>query len=113
MRVKITSDSTCDLSPELLEKYDIALVPIPITLGERFGRDGVDVSPDDICAYVEESGLPAKTSAVNIAEYGDFFRHWVKQGCSVVHFSLGARFSSTYQNACSAATCCTSSSARA
>lgn len=99
MKVKITSDSTCDLSLALLEKYDITLVPIPIALGDRLGRDGVDVTPDDICAYVEATGQLTKTSAVNIAEYGDFFRHWTAQGYSVVHFSLGAGFSSTHQNA--------------
>ncbi len=102
MKVKITSDSTCDLSPELLARYDIALVRIPISLGERFGRDG-DISPDDICDYAEASGQSAKTSAVNIVEYSDFFRSWVEEGYSVVHFSLGAGFSSTYQNACIAA----------
>ena len=99
MRVKITSDSTCDLSPELLEKYDISLVRVPITLGDRTGRDGIDVSPDDICAYVESTGQLPKTSAVNIDEYGSYFRNWVEQGFSVVHFSLGSGFSSTHQNA--------------
>ena len=103
MKVKITSDSTCDLSRELLEKHDIALLRILITLGDRTGRDGVDITSDDICGYVETSGQLAKTSAVGIAEYGDFFRYWTQQGYSVVHFSLGAGFSSTYRNACLAA----------
>ena len=103
MPVKITSDSTCDLSQAILEKYDIELLPIPVTLGERTGLDGVDVSPDDVCAYVAGSGMLPKTTAVNPAGYADFFRPWVEKGCDVVHFSLGAGFSSTYRNAVLAA----------
>lgn len=102
MKVKITSDSTCDLSQALLSKHDIALVRIPISLGDRIGRDG-EITPEDIRAYAAATGALPKTSAVGIAEYGDVFRYWTEQGFSVVHFSLGAGFSSTYQNACLAA----------
>ena len=43
MAVKIISDSTCDLSEELLKKYDIAIAPLTVTLGDRSGHDGIDV----------------------------------------------------------------------
>ena len=58
MKVKITSDSTCDLSPELLEKYNIDLLPVTVTLGERDGKDMVDIpatlgfSPFDVTGVV-------------------------------------------------------------
>ena len=99
MKVKITSDSTCDLSPELLERFGIELLPISVTLGDREGKDGIDIHPDDIYEYVEKSGVLPKTSATNIYEYRMFFFHWVSQGYSVVHFCLGSGFSSTCQNA--------------
>ena len=57
MSIKITSDSTSDLSPELLERYDITLFPLYVSVGEDTFRDGVDVKPDDLFAYVERSGL--------------------------------------------------------
>ena len=56
MSIKITSDSTSDLSPELLERYDITLLPLYVSVGEDTFRDGVDVKPDDLFAYVERSG---------------------------------------------------------
>ena len=46
--VKIISDSTCDLSKDLLEKYDIAILPLHILLGETEYRDGVDITPEEI-----------------------------------------------------------------
>ena len=53
--VKLISDSTCDLSKELVEKYDITILPLHILLGEDEYRDGVDITPEEI------SGGPMKT----------------------------------------------------
>ena len=99
MKVKITSDSTCDLSPELLEKYNIDLLPVTVTLGERDGKDMVDIHPEDIYSFVDETGVLPKTSAVNATDYRLFFSQEVAKGYSVVHFCLGSGFSSTCQNA--------------
>lgn len=44
-KVKITADSTCDLSPELLQKYDVAICPLYIVKDGRSLRDGVDIQP--------------------------------------------------------------------
>ncbi|MBO7711348.1 MAG: DegV family protein [Lachnospiraceae bacterium] len=103
MKVKITTDSTGDLSPELLERYDIAVTPLTVTLGSRSGKDGTDITPDDIYAYVEQSGKLPKTSAVSTWEYEAFFRGWKEQGYEIVHFCISSEFSSSYQNAVLAA----------
>lgn len=103
MKIKILSDSTCDLSQALLDKYDVAITPLSVHCGERVGADGTDITPEDIYAYVEQSSELPKTSAVNVFDYLEAFRHWVDQGYEVVHFSISADFSSTYQNACLAA----------
>ena len=103
MKVKITSDSTCDLSPELVSQYDIGILPLLITFGEKTYRDGVDTTPEDIYRFVEETGSLPKTCALNTAEYEEFFRSWTEQGYALVHFCIGGRFSSTCQNACIAA----------
>lgn len=103
MKVKITSDSTCDLSPELVNRYDIGILPLLITFGEKAYRDGVDTTPDDIYRFVEETGTLPKTCALNTTEYEEFFRSWTDQGYSLVHFCIGSRFSSTCQNAILAA----------
>ncbi|MBQ6426664.1 MAG: DegV family protein [Clostridia bacterium] len=103
MKVKITTDSTCDLSPELLEKYDLDMISLGVTLGDRSGKDGTDITPQDIYAFVDRTGKLPKTSAVNEAEYLTFFGKWLEQGYAVVHFCISSDFSSCYQNACMAA----------
>ena len=103
MTVKITSDSTCDLSPELLRQYDVSITPLSVCCGERVGADGTEITPDDIYEYVHAEGKLPQTSAVNVADYMEEFHRWTKQGCCVVHFCISSDFSSTYQNACLAA----------
>lgn len=103
MNVKIISDSTCDLSAELTEKYAIAITPLSVTLGNATGRDGIDVKPEDIYAYVRESNSLPKTSAVNEEEYRRVFAFWSHRGYAIVHFCISSEFSSSYQNACAAA----------
>ena len=59
MNYKIPADSTCDLSPELLEQYGLGLTPLYVQLGEKTYRDGVDIFPDDIYAHVANGGFCA------------------------------------------------------
>ncbi|MBQ9534618.1 MAG: DegV family protein [Clostridia bacterium] len=103
MKIKITSDSTCDLSPELVQKFDIGVVPLSVAFGEDIRKDGVSAVPEDIYDFVARTGTLPKTSAVNVEEYTDFFRPWREQGYEVVHFNISALFSSSHQNACVAA----------
>ena len=103
MNVKIISDSTCDLSPELLKKYDIAVTPLFVTMNGKSGKDRIDITPDDIYDYVANTGKLPTTSAVNVADYAEVFKYWHDQGYSIVHFTISSEFSSTYQNACIAA----------
>ena len=54
-RIKITGDSTIDLSKELIEKYDISIMSLYVNLGEESYRDGVTITPEDIYAYVDKT----------------------------------------------------------
>ena len=63
MKIKITADSTCDLSEELLKKWDIALMPMHILMGEDSYLDGVTVHPADVFAYVNQGGKMPKSAA--------------------------------------------------
>lgn len=103
MKVKILSDSTCDLSPELLQKYDIDILPLYVTLADKTMRDGEEVTPDDIYRYVKDTGVLPKTAAPNISDYIDFFKKWHDKGYSIVHFNISSDFSSSYNTACLAA----------
>ena len=103
MSIKITATSTCDIPPELLERYQIDLVPLYISFGGNTYRDGVDAGPDDIFRHVENTGELPTTAAVNIADYQALFARLSPQYDAVLHITIGAEFSACYQNACVAA----------
>ena len=103
MRIKITSDSTCDLSAELIGKYNIGIMPLTVIKdGEAF-RDNVTITPTEIFAHVASGGSLCTTAAVNTAEYQDWFAQFSAEYDGVIHVNLSAEFSSCYQNACIAA----------
>lgn len=100
MRIKVLSDSTCDLSADILEKYQITLTPLTvIKAGESF-QDNVTITPAEIFAHVAAGGDLCSTTAVSIGEYQEFFAPYSRDYDAVVHINLGSGFSSSYQNAC-------------
>lgn len=103
MSIKITADSTCDLSPALLQQYDVSILPLYVNLGGKTYRDGVDITPDDIFTHVAGHGALPSTAALNIADYHDFFSTLSPLYDAVIHLNISSEFSSCHQNACIAA----------
>ena len=103
MNIKILSDSTCDLPQDLLQKYDISLIPLTVVKNDVSYKDGVDIVPADIFAHVAAGGALCSTSAGSVGEYADEFAKYAENYDAVIHISLGSGFSSSYQNACVAA----------
>lgn len=99
MTYQIISDSTCDLSPEQIRKYNIKLMPLYVHLGDKDYRDGVDIHPDDIYAHVAAGGDLAATAAVNLADYVQVFSEYARRVDFVLHIDISSDFSSCYQNA--------------
>ena len=99
MSIMITGDSTIDLSPELLKKYCVQTVPLYVNMGDQSYRDGVDMQPEDIYAYVEKTGELPKTSAPSVQDYIDFFARLRKEYDEIVHFNLSSELSVSHQNA--------------
>ena len=99
----ITSDSTTDLSRELRERYNVSVMPLKITLGDKIYTDGVDITPDDIYAHHDKTGELPKTSATNVGDCLEFFKPFTDAGKTVIHFTISSEMSSTYNNACLAA----------
>ena len=99
MRYKITADSTCDLGRELIEQYDIGILPLYVQLGEKTYRDGVDIQPDDIYAHVAAGGGLATTAAVNLADYVRAFTELSARYDFVIHVNISSDFSCSHQNA--------------
>ena len=105
-KIIIASDSTCDLSPELIQQYGVQILPLGVALGERQYTDGVDIDPDFIYAHYEKTGELPKTSAINIAECEDFLKKMTADGASVILFTISSDMSSTHNNAKLAAEAC-------
>lgn len=101
--IVITSDSTTDLSEELRERYNVAVMPLKITLGGMLYTDGVDITPDDIYAHHDKTGELPKTTATNVNDCLEFFKKYTDSGKTVIHFTISSDMSSTYSNACLAA----------
>lgn len=91
--IQITSDSTCDLG-KYVEARGIGIMPLTVILGDVPHSDGVDIVPQDIFDYVERTGELPKTAAPSIGDYEDFFRPYVEEGKTVIHFSISAKASS-------------------
>ncbi len=103
MNIKISADSTCDLSPELIQRYDIGISPLYIVRDGESLVDGVDITPDEIYAHVEAGGSMCSTAAVSVYDYVEFFRKELESADAVVHFHISGDMSACYQNACIAA----------
>lgn len=103
MNIKILSDSTCDLSADLLEKHNISLANLTVVKeGQQF-TDGIDITPADIFAHVAAGGDLCSTAAYSIGQYQDLFREYAKDYDALIHINISSEFSACYQNACIAA----------
>ena len=103
MSIKITAESTCDLSRELLDRYNITIIPLYITDGENTYRDSVDITRDDLFRMAEKEGKKLTTAAINMEDFLQVFSSLKGEGDQIIHFSLSSEISCCYQNACLAA----------
>lgn len=93
--VKIISDSTCDLSPELVEKYEISILPLHVILGDRECKDGQNISPDEIYQWSDEHKTTPKTAAPALDQTIDLLRQYVEAGREIVCFSISEDMSTS------------------
>lgn len=103
MNIKITSDSTCDLSKELVDKFNIEIIPLTVVKGDESFKDGIDIMPADIFAHVAAGGDLCSTAALSVGDYLDVFNKYAGEYDGILHINIGSGFSCSYQNACLAA----------
>jgi len=103
LSVRVSADSTCDLSPELLQAYGIETLPLYVVMDGNAYKDGLELTPDELYAKVREAGKIGSTAAINVDEYLTFFTR-MKESCdTLIHFTISSEMSSCFQNACIAA----------
>lgn len=93
--IRIFSDSTCDLSKELAERYDITILPLHILLGEDEFLDGVNITPDEIYKWSDEHKTTPKTSAVSIEDVMKATKPYLDQGDEIIAFSISDEMSTS------------------
>ena len=103
MKIIISSDSTCDLSPELVQKYNVNIIPLYVNKDGKFYKDGLEITPLDIFRHVSGGGSVCSTAAVNVEEYVEIFSALRQKADAVIHFTISSDMSSCFQNASLAA----------
>lgn len=98
MKIAISAETTLDVTKEIIDKYDIKILPFTILLGEDSAFDG-QITTDEIIDFVDRTGTLPKTSAVNECQYNEHFESILKDYDAIVHFSLSSELSSAYSNA--------------
>ena len=98
MKIRMTADSTCDLTPDWIRKYQIGVAPLSVIIDGQVFHDGVDVTPRDIFRATE-AGKSVRTAAVNTYEYKEFFKEQLKNCDQLVHICLSSEFSTSYNDA--------------
>lgn len=91
--VKIIADSTCDLSEELIKKYDVDILPLHILLGEEEYEDGKSITPDDIFQWSDAHETTPKTSAPAVETVMDLLRPYTQAGQECVCFCISESMS--------------------
>lgn len=94
-RVKIVTDSTCDLSHDLLELYDISVLPLMISMGEITKKDGLELVPEEIYRWSDETGQTPKTAAPTIGDAVSFLEPFVNAGLDIIFFGISESMSAT------------------
>ncbi len=93
--IKIVADSTCDLSKELVEKYNIQIVPLHILLDEKEYLDGIDITPDEIYAWADANEKTPKTSAVGFEEAEKILVQIKDTDDEMILFTISGKMSTT------------------
>jgi len=98
-KIKLISDSTCDLSIELLKEHDIDLVPLYVNFDQDSFFDGVNLTTPEMYQMVKERGILPKTAAASPGSFYEVFLKYVHLGMDVIYLGLGSKFSATFQSA--------------
>lgn len=95
MNVKIVADSTCDLSADLIEKYDITIIPLCIVMGENSYFDGIETTPEEIYKWADANKTTPKTAAVTIDNAASLLKPFMDEDREIVFFGISTQMSTT------------------
>ena len=101
--IKFTTETPSDVNEELMERFDISVVPLHVNVNNKDYKDQIELDAQGVVDIYKETGALPNTSAVSVLEYEDFWKPFLDAGNIIVHNAMSSGISSTYQNACIAA----------
>lgn len=93
--VKVIADSTCDLSEELKQRFDVDIIPLHIIMGDEEHEDGIDITQDEIYAWADANKTTPKTSAPSIERAVEIMKPYLDEGKELVCFSISGEMSTS------------------
>ncbi|EGT5618747.1 DegV family protein [Clostridium perfringens] len=99
-KIKIITDSTCDLSKEIIEKYDIDVMPMLINFGEESYLDGVEIKVDSMMERIEREDALPTTAQIVPTRFIEKYKGYLEEGYKVISIHISSNMSGTYQSAC-------------
>ncbi|MDD4658089.1 MAG: DegV family protein, partial [Eubacteriales bacterium] len=98
-KVKVFSDSTCDLPLDLIAQHQIGIVPLYVLFNDESYGDGTDITTPDLYKKVEETGKLPKTAAPSPGDFIKAFKPFIDAGEDIIYIGLSTKFSTTVNNA--------------
>jgi DegV family protein with EDD domain len=98
-RVKIITDSTADLNQDLLDKFEIEVVPLYVSVDGESYLDGIEMTTDELYRQIEKTKALPKTAAPSTGDFYEMFSKWVQEGYDVLYLALSSKLSATFQSA--------------
>lgn len=102
MKIALSTESTVDLTEEIIKENEIHVLPGIVILGDKTYLDGVDINPLQIFEYVDQNKILPKTAAINVYQFEEYFTGLLKDHDAVIHVCLSSGISSTCANAIAA-----------
>lgn len=94
-RVKIVADSTCDLSEDLIRKYDITIIPLNIVLDMKSYLDGAQITADEIYTWADRMNTTPKTAAPEMGYIINVLEPFVEAEDDIIFFGISEDMSVT------------------
>lgn len=98
-KIKIITDSTCDLEPQTVKEIDVEVIPLNVIFGEQIFKDGIEMNQTILYRMVDETKKLPKTSAVAPGQFIEVFKKYIDDGYQVLYTGIGSGFSGTFQSA--------------
>ncbi len=96
-RIRIVADSTCDLSAEIISRYDITIIPLNIVLGKNSFLDGIEITPQEIYNWSDKMNTTPKTASPELGKVLEVLRPMTEAKEDIIFFGISEEMSVTCQ----------------